>query len=73
MSTPLRVTLELRMLTETHNDRGAFLLTDGDRQAWVPKSQCQRLADGKFSVERAIAVQNQWLTPPSNLQGALEL
>lgn len=43
--------LELRHETEVGDpDDGAFLLFDGEREAWVPKSMCEDNRDGSFTM-----------------------
>ena len=51
------VTLELTCVVETHNDTngGAYLLTDGDNEEWIPKSQCQDNEDGTFTMPEKFA------------------
>lgn len=54
-----RITLDLMFHRETNGDAGALLLArDSDSEpAWVPKSLCRRIADGKYSIERFKAEQ----------------
>lgn len=39
-----------------HETEKAFLLHDGDRQAWVPKAQVENNDDGTFSMPEWLAL-----------------
>lgn len=52
---PELVDLQLELRHETFADRrheGAFLLHDGSRDGWVPKSMCEDNRDGTFTMPR---------------------
>lgn len=46
------VDLDLMVKIETPR---AWLVTDGDKEAWLPKSQCQNNGDGTFTVPHWLA------------------
>lgn len=39
-----------------HETEKAYLISDGSREAWIPKSQCERNDDGTFSMPEWIAM-----------------
>jgi hypothetical protein len=47
----IEIAAELR-----HETDKAFLLHDGDRQAWVPKAQVENNSDGTFSMPEWLAL-----------------
>jgi hypothetical protein len=40
---------------ETQGPKSAYLIFDGVREAWLPKSQCQRNDDGTFTMPEWLA------------------
>ena len=49
------VELELDYVTESHK---AYLVSDGDKEVWLPKSYCKR--DGKvFTIPEWMAVEKE--------------
>lgn len=71
----VRITLDLHQHQETPSDAGAYLLSlNGDviHAHWIPKSLCQRVADGKFSIDHWKARQSGFLIPRGIGQGRLD-
>lgn len=71
-----RIILDLTQHHETTGDKSAFLLSPTGHAAdarWIPKSLCERLADGKFAIDRAKALEVGFLVPPSTKQMRLPL
>lgn len=76
MTAAERVTLDLTVHHETTGDKSAWLVSPtGIRNdaRWIPKSLCERLADGKFAIDRAKALEVGFLVPPTVKQMRLPL
>jgi len=48
-------------LTKIHETKLALLLSDGLRQAWVPKSQVEDYGDGTFAMPENLAKEKGFL------------
>jgi len=48
-------------LTKMHETKLALLLSDGLRQAWIPKSQVEDYGDGTFAMPEKLAKEKGFL------------
>lgn len=52
----IEISADLRLETDK-----AFLLYDGDKEAWVPKSQVENNSDGTFSMPAWLAMERGFI------------
>jgi hypothetical protein len=58
---PKKTLTDLKDVRKVHETLGAFLLSNGKKQAWFPKSMTEENEDGSFTVPEWLAIEKEFV------------